>query len=201
MTDKKNNTTSCREDNSTAEIDQILFENKDVFFTKELKIDNSTAVINRRTIKKNNDPETADIPDEQWMDAYAKKLRELSSPFTWEYHKSEIENVNKIINTILSLIKWVSFLTIIIVAVFSFYNKNSGAIISLITGGFVDAILGVLAGMFNSTLKSKKSYFDAESESSKFDKMLFLIHTISDSNLKDEVISEVVRNHFNINAK
>ena len=121
MTDKKNNTTSCREDNSTAEIDQILFENKDVFFTKELKIDNSTAVINRRTIKKNNDPETADIPDEQWMDAYAKKLRELSSPFTWEYHKSEIENVNKIINTILSLIKWVSFLTIIIVAVFSFF--------------------------------------------------------------------------------
>ncbi len=201
MTDQKNDITSCPEDSNIPKIDQILFENTDDIFTKELKIDNSTAVINRRTIKRNNDPDNADIPDEQWMDAYAKKLRELSSPITWEYHKSEIENVNKIINTTLSLIRWVSFLTIILVAGFSFFDKNSGAIISLITGGLFDAILGVLAGMFNSTLKSKKTYFDAEGESSKFDKMLFLIHTISDTDLKDNVIAEVVRNHFNINSK
>lgn len=115
-----------------------------------------------------------------------------------EHHKSEIEIVNKIINVILGITKWTSIMTIIIVAVCIFLEKDMGAIISGITGGVIDTILGLLAGIFNSTLKSKKSYFDAEIDSTKFSTMLLLVQTIENQSKKDDIIMEILRSHFNI---
>lgn len=98
----------------------------------------------------------------------------------------------------MAITKSVSFTTIALVALFIVFNKDAGAIISAITGGVIDAILGVLTGLFNSTLKSQKSYFDSESDSAKFNQMLLLVQTISAQDKKDSVIVEILHKHFDI---
>lgn len=183
--------------NDTNDISKVLREETEDIFGKELKADDSTAISAPVSIAYNN-TNNSDIPDVQWFEVYAKKLLATSSPIMAEYHKSEIENVKNIINAILSIVKWVSFFTIALVAIFVFLDKDTGAIISAITGGVIDTGLGALIGLFNSTLKSKKSYFDSESDTVKFNNMLLLAQTISNQDKKDEVIRDILRKYFEI---
>lgn len=183
--------------NDTNDISKVLREETEDIFGKELKADDSTAISAPVSIAYNN-TNNSDIPDVQWFEVYAKKLLATSSPIMAEYHKSEIENVKNIINAILSIVKWVSFFTIALVAIFVFLDKDTGAIISAIAGGVIDTGLGALIGLFNSTLKSKKSYFDSESDTAKFNNMLLLVQTISNQDKKDEVIGDILRKYFAI---
>lgn len=198
MQEETNTHEPCTEGSNTSDINLKLLSDADGIFNEELKADVSTSISESRSIENASDSNGNSIPDAQWFDEYGKKLLAASSPITWEYHKSEIDNVNNIINSILSIAKWVSFSTIALVAVFVLLDKDIGAIISGITGGIIDTILGVLAGLFNSTLKSKKSYFDSESDSAKFNKMLLLVQTVSDQSKKDDVIVDILRKHFEV---
>ena len=182
---------------NTNDINKVLRAETEDIFGKELKADVSTVISSPVSIAYNN-TNNADIPDAQWFDVYAKKLIATSSPIIAKYHKSEIDNVKNIINAILSIAKWVSFSTIALVAVFVFLDKDIGAIISAITGGVIDTVLGILIGLFNSTLKSKKSYFDSESDTAKFNKMLLLVQTISNQDKKDSVIEDILRKYFEV---
>ena len=198
MQEETNAHEPCTEDSNTSDINLKLLSDADGIFNEELKADVSTSISESRSIENASDSNGNSIPDAQWFDEYGKKLLAASSPITWEYHKSEIDNVNNIINSILSIAKWVSLSTIALVAVFVLLDKDVGAIISGITGGIIDTILGVLAGQFKSTLKSKKSYFDSESDSAKFNKMLLLVQTVSDQSKKDDVIVDILRKHFEV---
>lgn len=186
------------EPNDSCNINKKLISITDEILSEELKADDSTSVLESVSISSTIDENCNSMPDAQWFDEYGKKLLSLSSRIIWEYHKSEIEKVNKIINSILIVARWVSFLTIVIVAILVFFDKDIGAIVSGAVGGAIDAILAVLIGLFNSTLKSKKSYFDSENDSNKFNKMLLLVQTISEQSQRDSVISDIVRKHFNI---
>ncbi len=201
MQEETNTPESCAEGCNPSDINLKLLSDADGIFKEELKTDVSTSIPESRSIDNASDSNGNSIPDAQWFDGYGKKLLAASSPITWEYHKSEIDNVNKIINSTLAIAKWVSFSTIGLVAVFVLLDKDVGAIISGATGGVIDAILGILTGLFNSTLKSKKSYFDSESDSAKFNKMLLLVQTISDQSKKDDVIVDILRKHFEISNK
>lgn len=183
--------------NENLDINQQLISDKDEILNEELQADANTAIPEPVVIAE-EDANKSKLPDAQWFDEYGKKLLAASSPIIQEYHKSEIDNVNKIINSILAITKSVSFTTIALVALFIVFNKDAGAIISAITGGVIDAILGVLTGLFNSTLKSQKSYFDSESDSAKFNQMLLLVQTISAQDKKDSVIVEILHKHFDI---
>lgn len=198
MQERTNIYEPCTEDNNPPDINLKLLSDADGIFNEELKADVSTSISESRSIDNTGDSNGNSVPDAQWFDEYGKKLLAASSPITWEYHKSEIDNVNNIINSILSIAKWVSFATIALVAIFVLLDKNGGAIISGISGGVIDTILGVLTGLFNSTLKSKKSYFDSESDSAKFNKMLLLVQTISDQSKKDDIIVDILRKHFEV---
>lgn len=198
MQEQTNTHEPCTGDSNPSDINLKLLSDADGIFNEELKADVSTSISESRSIDNTSDSNGNSIPDAQWFDEYGKKLLAASSPITWEYHKSEIDNVNNIINSILSTAKWISFATIALVAIFVLLDKDVGAIISGITGGIIDTILGVLTGLFNSTLKSKKSYFDSESDSAKFNKMLLLVQTISDQSKKDDVIVDILRKHFEV---
>ena len=180
------------------DINEELLNNAEGIFKDALRTDSSTATNNSVSLPISND-ETP-IPDAKWFDEYGKKLLASSSPIMWEYHKSEIDNVNKIIQDILTTTRWVSFATILIATVCIFFDKNSGAIISGVIGGVIDAIFGILTGVFNSTLKSKKSYFDSENDSTKFNQMLLLVQTIADQNKKDSVIVDILHGFFDIDG-
>jgi len=201
MQEEANTHEPCTEGSNPSDINLKLLSDADGIFNEELKADVATSISESRSIENASDSNGNSIPDAQWFDEYGKKLLAASSPITWEYHKSEIDNVNNIINSILSIAKWVSFSTIGLVAVFVLLDKDVGAIISGATGGVIDAILGILTGLFNSTLKSKKSYFDSESDSAKFNKMLLLVQTISDQSKKDDVIVDILHKHFEISDK
>lgn len=198
MQEETNTHEPYAESGNSSDINLKLLSDADGIFKEELKTDISTSISESRSIDDASDSNGNSIPDAQWFDEYGKKLLAVSSPITWEYHKSEIDNVNNIINSILTIAKWVSFLTIVLVAIFVLLDKDVGAIISGITGGIIDAIMGILTGLFNSTLKSKKSYFDSESDSAKFNKMLLLVQTISDQSKKDDVIVDILRKHFEV---
>lgn len=197
--DKSNDNKPYLEDAKKEDINEVLRSEINNILGNELKADDTTIISNQTTINNDFDPNKNTISDAQWLKEYITKLLATSSPIIFEYHKSEIENVNSIITFILSLIKWVSLTTIVLVALFVLLEKDTGAIISLITGGIIDSILGVLTQLFNSTLKSKKSYFDAENDSSKFNKMLLLIQAIFDQNKKDSVIVDILRKYFDVN--
>ncbi len=190
--------TPCAENTKSDAINQALRSEAKDILGEELKTDDSTKIPNAISIADNGDSNSISIPDAQWFDEYGKKLLARSSPIIWDYHKSEIENVNKIIDNIITIVKWVSFSTIALVALFVFLDKDVGAVISAISGGVIDALLGILTGLFNSTLKSKKSYFDAESDSARFDKMLLLVQTVAEQEKKDDVIVDVIRKYFDI---
>ena len=198
MTKIHSNIESCFKEEASKNISCELLSKTAGIFDKELQADASTTIKESVPINDASALNNTAVPDSEWLNEYAKRLLATSSPITLDYHKSEIENVNKIINSILSLAKWVSLATVGIVAIFVFYDKDTGAIISGVTGVIIDGILGILTGMFNSTLKSKKSYFDSESDLSKFNKMLLLVQTISDKSQKDSVIVDILHKHFNI---
>ena len=48
-------------------------------------------------------------------------------------------------------------------------------------------------------MKSKKTYFDSERETIKFNQMLLLVQTIKDKNKRDTAISDVLHSFFNKN--
>lgn len=198
MQEETNTQELSTEGSNPSDINHKLLSDSDEIFNEELKADVATSISESRSIETASDLNGNSVPDAQWFDEYGKKLLATSSPITWEYHKSEIDNVNNIISSILSIAKWVSFSTIVLVAVFVLLNKDVGAIISGITGGIIDTILGVLTGLFNSTLKSKKSYFDSESDSTKFNKMLLLVQTITDPSKRDDIIVDILRKHFEV---
>lgn len=189
---------SCSENINSDTINQALRSEAKGIFDEELKTDDSTKMSEAVEIADDADSKGASVADAQWFDEYGKKLLALTSPITWEYHKSEIDNVNNTINSIITIVKCVSFSTIALVAFFVLLDKDAGAIISAVSGGVIDLMLGVLVGLFNSTLKSKKSYFDAESDSSKFDKMLLLVQTVASQEKRDNVIVDMLRKHFEI---
>lgn len=196
MEEETNTHELCTECSNPSNINLKLLSDADEIFNKELKADVATSIPESCSIENINGTNSNSVPDTQWLDEYGKRLLATSSPITWEYHKSEIDNVNNIIKSILSIAKWVSFSTIALVAVFVLLDKDVGAIISGMTGGIIDTILGVLTGLFNSTLKSKKSYFDSESDSERFNKMLLLVQTISDQSKKDNIIVDILCKHF-----
>ncbi len=203
MTEQLNNSQSCLNNENESNLNHVLRTDAKEIFNKELKTDQetTTVIVGLVNDEHNKDAKKNDITNAQWFDEYAKKLRALSSPIILEYHKSEIENVNNIIKSILTIIKCISILTILFVAVFAYLDKDVGAIISGVTGGVIDIALSVLISLFNSTLKSKKSYFDSERDTMKLDKMLLIVHTISNQETKDSVIEAIVRKHFDVNTK
>ena len=196
--DKPTDNESCFEKENGKDINIALRSEANDILGEDLKEDNATVISNPTTISDDYVLGKNVISDEQWLREYITKSLATNSPIIFEYHKSEIENVNSIIRTTLSFIKWFSSVSIALVVVFVLLEKDTGAIISLITCGIVDAILGILTQMFNSTLKSKKSYFDAESDSAKFNKMLLLIQAISNQNDKDSIITDILRKYFDI---
>lgn len=186
----------CSDNIGLDDINSALRTESKTILREDLQTDDNTTIPESKSIAVKDDLSSSTISDAKWFDEYTKKLLAMSSPIIWDYHKNEIENVNKIINFILILIIVIFALTITLITIFTFLGENAGAIISAITGGFFDGVLGIMSGLFNSTLKSKKSYFDAESESSKFDKMLLLVQTISNKDKKDEVIADIIQCHF-----
>lgn len=197
--DKSSDNKPHLDETRKVDINAALRSETPTIFSNELKADNATEISNETTI--NTDTTKNTVPNSQWLEEHVMKLLATSSPIIFEYHKSEIENVNSIITYTLSLVKWVSILTIVFVALFAFLEKDTGAILSLITGGIIDVILGVLMQLFNTTLKSKKSYFDVENDSSKFNIMLLLVQKISDQGKKDSVIEDILRKYFDISDK
>lgn len=184
-----------------SDVKSSISTDADTILNKALETDVSTEISEPTLINDNHIDESNTISDAEFFKEYSTKLLSTSSPIMFEYHKSEIDIVNKIINSILDIAKWVSLITIIVVAVCIFFERDSGAIISGTIGGIIDTILGILTGLFNSTLKSKKSYFDSEIDSSKFSTMMLLVQTISDKEKKDTIIMEILRSHFNISGK
>lgn len=184
-----------------SDVKSSISTDADTILNKALETDVSTEISEPILINDNHIDESNMISDAEFFKEYSTKLLSTSSPIMFEYHKSEIDIVNKIINSILDIAKWVSLITIIVVAVCIFFERDGGAIISGTIGGIIDTILGILTGLFNSTLKSKKSYFDSEIDSSKFSTMMLLVQTISDKEKKDTIIMEILRSHFNISGK
>lgn len=190
----------CANNGRNEDINAVLLSEAKTILSDKLKEDDSTTVSSSTTISVDHNLRKNGVSDKQWLDEYVMQSFMEYSPASRDYHKSEIKNVNFIIIFILVLLGVFSLITIIAVAVFVYLEKDTGAIISLVTGGVIDTILGFLAQMFNSTLKSKKSYFDAENDLSKFNKMLLLIQVISDNDNKDNIIMDILRSHFNIRS-
>ena len=195
--DETNDNANCPE-GEKENINKALRSEINSILKNELKTDDAIIITHQTIIDNDSSSSKNTVSDDKWLKEYVTKLFATSSPIIFDYHKSEIENVNSTIGFILSLIRWVSFSTMFLVALFVILNKDTGAIISLVTGSIIDSFLGILTHLFNSTLKSKKSYFDAENDSSKFNKMLLLIQTVSDDGKRDSVIVDILRKYFNV---
>lgn len=179
-------------------VNQALRSEAMGIFNENLKPDFSTKILDSVAINKEEKSNSNIIPDVEWLNEYSKKLLANNSPIILEYHKSEIENVNSIIKTIVGFVKIISIATLVLVTLFVLLDKDAGAIIAAILGGVIDVILGSLVGLFNSTLKSKKSYFDSENDSAKFDKMLLLVQTVNDQEKRDTVIVDIIHKYFDV---
>ncbi len=164
---------------------------------EELTADDSTRTLSNVPL---NDMNGNTYLDKAWVEEYGKKLTTESSELIWSYHKSEIDNVSKTMNVTLFTLLFVSVLTAIAIPICAVLDRDI-AIVSGITGGVIDVILAALAGVLNTTLKSKKSYFDAANDSDKFNKMLMSVQTISDKEKKDSLTEDIVRKFFDINKK
>lgn len=182
-------------------VNSSLISDSAEILNSELKPDDLIQISSSNTMSTNQTQCDSEIPDDKWFKDYANDRLTQNTSVTLNYHNSEIELVNKIISCILSITKWVSLGTLFIVSICVLFDKNYGAMISGGLGAVVDIILGILAGTFNSTLKSKKSYFDAEIDTSKLTTMLGLVDCISDTKKKDDVIVDILRNHFDISNK
>lgn len=154
------------------------------------------ATPNSTSLPQKNDGSYPPKSDEEWLRNYAKKILASSSSTEKNYHQAEIANMNKLVNGILASLAGVTVITLALVALFVCFDKNTGAIICGAVGGIIDAILGVLGNIFHSSVKYKKAYFDAETDKTKFDKMLWIIQTIKDETKRDDLIVEVVKEHF-----
>jgi hypothetical protein len=182
-------------------VNQQLAKDSTQLLGEALKKDKNTET-NTRTIP--NDDKNNIIKgiqsDKDWLSEYSKRLCEQTSPIIWEYHKSEIENVEKIIRFSLWIFTGVTISTFLLVILCIVLDKNYSAVITGVVGAVTDAILTIIIGMFNSTLKSKKSYFDAESSSIALNKMLLTLQSISNNEKKDDIIVNILNKFFEIES-
>lgn len=187
----------CGPDELAKDVNDILCESSTQILSEELKKDGFTEVV-ASTLENSNANNKSIISDEQWLADYNKKLIGLSSPYALQYHESEVKNATKVLNSLLWIFAGTTLSTIVFVAICIFNGNSSGAIISGVLGAVVDMIIGWMVKVFSMTLKSKKSYFDAESETEKMNKMLFVLQTISCQETKDQVIADILRKYFNV---
>ena len=184
----------------STDIKHQLYSDADQLLESELKEDKNTSVATTTQITTNHDLSQEEmISNELWLSEYAKRLYEQSSQeIFFEYHQSEINNVAKVLNCSLFMFAGVTFVSFLLTAICIFLENNSGAIITSVLGLIIDGILGLIVKILNTTLRSKKSYFDSEYESTKLNKMLLILQTITDQKEKNSIIVDILRKHFNI---
>lgn len=136
--------------------------------------------------------------DEDWLNDYRKVLMGNQS-IVEQYHDSEIKNARTMLIWSMTLLCVIIFLTVILCIICALKDKTTETILSGTVGTIFSAIVGFITNAFNNTLKSKKSYFDAENETNKNNKMLLLIQIIKNIEARDSLVEDVVRNHFGIN--
>lgn len=180
---------------SEQDIKNYIKSGTDSLFNGEVTPDKSTETTETSIPKSGND---SIVSNEKFFKEYSQTLIVPSYQIILEYHKSEIKLVNRSLLFIFILSLIFTLLTFVLVGFFAYYDKNIGAIISGSFGGVVDIIMGTLAGIFNKTLISKKSYFISELGSLKFSKMLSLTQTITDTEKRDDVISDILRVYFKV---
>ena len=187
----------CGTDELTQNVNNALCQSSTQILGKELKKDDFTEVVSS-TLENGSSNSKNIISDEQWLADYNKKLLGLSSPHALQYHESEVRNATRVLNFLLWIFAGTTLSTIILVAICIFKGINGGAIISGTLGAVIDMIVGWMVKVYSMTLKSKKSYFDAENEREKMNKMLFVLQTISCQDTKDQVIADVLRKYFDV---
>ena len=187
----------CGTDELTQNVNNALCQSSTQILGKELKKDDFTEVVSS-TLENGSSNSKNIISDEQWLADYNKKLLGLSSPHALQYHESEVRNATRVLNFLLWIFAGTTLSTIVLVAICIFKGINGGAIISGTLGAVIDMIVGWMVKVYSMTLKSKKSYFDAENEREKMNKMLFVLQTISCQDTKDQVIADVLRKYFDV---
>lgn len=185
-------------DSNRKDADEKLCHNAEQVVKRIIEVSESSGITTTVSVNVGKPTNGDNAYDIKWLDEYGKRMFARNSPIILEYHKSEIENVNKSIKVIIDFVKMISIITIVLITLFVLSDKNFGAIITAISSGVIEVVLGALIGLFNSTLKSKKTYFDAERNSAKFDKMLLLLQTIKDQEKRDVIIVDILRKHFNV---
>ena len=183
--------------NEACSVSEGLSSEAATILSEKLIADNSTRTLSNVPL---NDINGNTYLDKAWVEEYGKKLATESSELIWSYHKSEIDNVSKAMNVTLITFLIISVLTATSIPICAFLDKGMAAV-SGITGGVIDVILAALVGVLNTTLKSKKSYFDAANDADKFNKMLMSVQTISDIENKDSLTEDIVRKFFEITKK
>lgn len=187
----------CEADELAQNVNNALCQNSTQILSQELKKDDFTEVVSA-TLENDNANKKSIISDEQWLADYNKKLIGLSSPYALQYHQSEVKNATKILNFLLWIFVGTTLSTIALVAICIFKDINSGAIISGTMGAIIDIVIAWMIKVYSMTLQSKKSYFDAENETEKMNKMLFVLQTISCQDTKDQVIADILRKYFDV---
>lgn len=148
----------------------------------------------RKTVRKDA---KQDVDDYNWINEYRKTL--MGNPLISEqYHDSEIKNARSMLIWSMSLLCIIIIGTMVLCTICVLQDKTTEAIISGTVGTIISGIISYITNAFNKTLKSKKSYFDAETERHKNNNMILLIQTISNEKVRNSVVEDVVRNYFGV---
>lgn len=191
----------CVSEELVKKINSFLSKRSVQILEDELKIDDDIRADVFSPLGTNTANSKNKTSDEQWLADYTQKLRDLSSPSVLQYHKEELKGTTKILSFLLWIFAGTTLSTIVLVAICICKGVTGGAIISSSLGAVIDIIIGWMVKVYNVSLKSKKTYFDAENEREKMDKMLFVLQTISNQDIKDQVTADILRTHFDVDKQ
>ncbi len=104
--------------------------------------------------------------------------------------------MKELISTVLSLAKIVAISSFIVALICIFLDKDLGAIISGGLGALLEGIISHMITVLNSSMNTKKFYFEKELENQKFNKILGSIQTITNEDIKNDMIQKVVNSYF-----
>ncbi len=194
-----NHNSQDRNDNSSS-IDKIQ-EDLCNIFSEENELDSNAIVTSQITVEP---PKTNSIilgsdntySDNTYLDEYRKSLLK-STDIADAYHKDAIAQVGKLITNLLNFMWCVGIVSFVLTALCIFLNKNTGAIITPIFGTLLEAIIGYIVNILNTTMRAKEQYFEKGVEMQKYDKVLGLILTIRQEERKTDLIEQVVKDYLN----
>ncbi len=131
-----------------------------------------------------------------WLDDYKRRSLLPNSNISEQYHQQEINSMKELISTVLSLAKIVAISSFIVALICIFLDKDLGAIISGGLGALLEGIISHMITVLNSSMNTKKFYFEKELENQKFNKILGSIQTITNEDIKNDMIQKVVNSYF-----